>query len=215
VSGELDTPVETIAHDLAEPNAAEEVERLVDDVCDGTVSVLVNSAGIGSTGYFCDTSAARERDLIAVNVRTLTELTKIYLPRMIENDRGGVINVASVAAFFPGPLNAVYYASKSYVLSLTESLAEEVDGTDVTVTAVCPGSTRTRFQRRKGAENPRPDEVDMMAPSVVAEAGYEGFARGERIVIPGLKNRLLVQVARLLPRKLLASLSMDRARKYL
>jgi hypothetical protein len=191
---------ETIAADLAESGAAAnvfaEAERRR-----GPIEVLVNASGLGVHGFFRETPLERERETILVNVLALTELTKLGVQGMVERRRGRIINLASTAAFQPGPLMAVYYATKAYVLSFTEALAEELSGTGVTATALCPGPTLTEFQ-----EKARMGDVPMFrsplvldAPTV-ALAGWEGARKGRRVVVPGLANRVLAAAARVSPR---------------
>ena len=146
--------------------------------------------------------------MIQVNLTALTHLTKILLPPMLARRQGRILNVASTAAFQPGPIMAVYYATKAYVLSFSEALASEVSGTGVTVTALCPGPTRTEFQQRAGF---RPIPL-MKSPLVtkapdVARAGWEGMKRGRRVVVPGLANRVLVQAERITPRRLVTAIA--------
>jgi uncharacterized protein len=141
-----------------------------------------------------------------VNVRAAVDLALLVLPGMVARRRGGVLNVASVAAAMPGPLMAVYYASKAGLLSLSEALWAETRGTGVTVTALCPGPTRTDFGRRAGfvAES-AVDTHGALHPDVVARAGYDGFRAGRRLVVPGWKNRLAMGLARVLPRAALVA----------
>jgi short-subunit dehydrogenase len=138
--------------------------------------------------------------MVAVNITALTDLTKLLLPRMVARGRGRVLNVASTAAFQPGPFMAVYYASKAYVLSLSEALAEETRGTGVTVTCLCPGVTITEFQQVAGVEGITLNRALTMSASDVAEAGYKGMTRGRRLVIPGVHNKVGVQSVRVSPR---------------
>ena len=146
--------------------------------------------------------------MIQVNVTALTHLTKLLLPPMLDRRRGRILNVASTAAFQPGPLMAVYYASKAYVLSFTEALANEVDGSGVTVTALCPGPTITEFQREAGVAQTRLfRSMLVMNAAEVARAGYEGMLRGKRIVIPGAANRFLVEALRVSPRRLVTAVA--------
>jgi hypothetical protein len=173
----------------------------------GPVDFLVNNAGIGTSGPFADTDAAAEADLLQVNIISVVELTRPCLADMLARRRGRILNVASVAGFLPGPMMAVYYASKAFVLSFSEALAEEVTGSGVTVTALCPGPTITGFQRRAGiggARYLRGRWVMQSAP--VAEAGYRGALEGRRVVVPGLANRMIVQALRFLPRAGVAAL---------
>ena len=173
------------------------------------IDVLVNNAGYGVHGPFAKTELRTELDLLQVNVVALTHLTKLLLPAMLARRAGRILNVASTAAFQPGPLMAVYSASKAYVLSFSEALAEELAGTGVTVTTLCPGPVLTGFQARAGLNEARfaagnPLLVDVAA---VARAGYEGLKKGKRLVIPGLGNKLLVQSERLAPRRLVTKIT--------
>lgn len=191
-----------VAADLAEPGAAEHIHDVV-SAAGHEIEVLVNNAGLGGAGRFTTTDVAVDRQMLAVNVVALTELTKCFLPQMLARRRGRVLNVASTAAFQPGPFMAVYYASKAYVLSFTEALAEELAGTGVTATALCPGVVPSGFQE---AANMREDAPLLRSPGakppdVVAEAGYRGMMRGRRIVIPGVLNKVGVQSLRVSPRR--------------
>ena len=187
-----------IVADLTRPDAPREIFAAAPPV-----DVLVNNAGFGLSGKFAETPMRTELDMIQVNVAALTHLTKLFLPQMLERKRGRILNVASTAAFQPGPLMAVYYATKAYVLSFSEAIAEELRGTGVTVTALCPGPTATGFQ--KNANMGTEALLKLMKPvssMEVARAGYRGLMRGQRVVIPGLKNKLGVQSLRFSPRAL-------------
>jgi len=165
------------------------------------VDILVNNAGYGLTGKFAETELQTELDMIQVNIAALTPLTKLFLPPMLQRGRGRILNVASTAAFQPGPLMAVYYATKAYVLSFSDAIGEELRGTGVTVTALCPGPTATGFQ--KTAEMGSEALLKIMRPvssMEVARAGYRGLMRGTRVVVPGVKNKIGVQSIRLTPR---------------
>jgi len=167
------------------------------------VDYLVNNAGFGIRDAFSIMDTAQILEMLQLNVTALTHLTRLYLPGMLEQENGSVLNVASTAAFQPGPWMAVYYATKAYVLSLSEALANELSNTGVTVTALCPGPTRTGFQKRAGAQNMQLMKSKMMAvmdARKVAEAGYDGMMRGKKVVIPGLINRILTVGARVGPR---------------
>jgi uncharacterized protein len=191
-----------LAIDLARPGAADEVFGAMQEA--GVhVDVLVNNAGFATYGPFLETDLQAELDEMQLNMVTLTHLTKRFLPGMVSRRWGGVLNVASTAAFQPGPLMAVYYATKAYVLSFSEALAEELRGTGVTVTVLAPGPTATGFQDRAAmAESKLFSSLKVADAAGVARAGYEGFRAGRRIVIPGLANRLLAQSYRLTPRAL-------------
>jgi uncharacterized protein len=191
-----------IAQDLAAPDAADAITRQLAEKR-LTIDILVNNAGFGVFGFFAATSAGEEARMLQVNVVALTMLTKQLLPGMIERRHGRVLNVASTAAFQPGPLMAVYYASKAYVLSLSEALSNETSGTGVTVTCLCPGPTETGFQDRANLRESRLFSVlGVSNVADVARAGYDGMMAGDSIVVPGLGNKLGVQALRLAPRAL-------------
>jgi len=171
------------------------------------VDVLVNNAGYGHAGAFASSDAATQLGMIDLNVRSLVELTQRYWTRMLAQGRGGVLNVASTAAFQPGPLMAVYYATKAYVLSFSEAIAEELRDSGVTVTALCPGPTETGFAAAANMSGTRLFTMTRPDDSrAVAEAGYEAMKRGRRVVIPGLKNKLLAQSVRVSPRRLVTTI---------
>jgi short-subunit dehydrogenase len=191
----------TVAADLSDPAAPGLVFREASERA-GEVNLLVNAAGVGVHGLFADTSLEKELETIRVNVRALTEMTKLFLPAMLGRRSGVILNLASTAAFQPGPLMAVYYATKAYVLSFTEALAEELHGTGVTATALCPGPTVTEFQKRAGMEDtPLFSGFLVSDAAAVARAGYDGAMRGKRVVVPGLANRILGLAARVGPRR--------------
>ncbi|HEY7216177.1 MAG TPA: SDR family oxidoreductase [Thermoanaerobaculia bacterium] len=195
--------VRVLAKDLTAHGAPDEIFQELEGV--GTaVDVLVNNAGFATFGPFAETDLASELEEIQLNVAVLTHLTKRFLPGMLARRRGGVLNVASTAAFQPGPLMAVYYATKAYVLSFSEALGEELRGGGVTVTALCPGPTATGFQARAEMQDSGlfTGPLKVMDAAAVARAGYEGFQKGKRIVIPGLINKLGVQSVRVSPRAL-------------
>jgi len=189
-----------IASDLARPGAAQELYDTV-AATGAFVEVLVNSAGFGTYGLFAELPLADERDEVNLNVLALTELTKLFVGPMIERTRGRILNVASTASFQPGPLMAVYYATKAYVLSFSEAISSELEGTGVTVTCLCPGATATGFQARAKLEasmlvrgRTLPDAM------TVARAGYDAMLAGKRLVIPGAVNRVGSLISRVLPR---------------
>ena len=187
---------QVIVADLARPDAPREVFAAAPPV-----DILVNNAGYGLSGMFSATAARTELEMIQVNITALTHLTKLFLPQMLERKHGRILNVASTAAFQPGPLMAVYYATKAYVLSFSEAIAEELRETGVTVTALCPGPTATGFQKTANLGSEALLKVMKPVSSMeVARAGYRGTMRGQRVVIPGLKNKLGVQSLRVSPR---------------
>ncbi len=167
-----------------------------------SVDVLVNNAGYGHAGAFTSSDRATQLGMIELNVRALVELTHLYWGGMLERRRGGVLNVASTAAFQPGPLMAIYYASKAFVLSFSEALWEEARGTGVKVSCLCPGPTKSGFRERSGTGKTRLASASpVMASLPVAEAGYRGFERNKRVVVTGARNRLVAQAVQLLPRR--------------
>jgi short-subunit dehydrogenase len=167
------------------------------------VDVLVNNAGFGAHGLFSELPLQRQLEMIQVNVAALTELTGLFLPGMVERHLGGVLNVASVAGFVPGPGMAVYYATKAFVLSFTEALAGELAGTGVKVMALCPGPTETNFFKVAHANDAQLVRVADMTAKEVAVQGHRDFRGGSVVVVSGLRNRLLVLLVRLMPRFLI------------
>jgi len=203
------TSARVIVADLARPGAA---ASLYEQVTQAGVQIeaLVNNAGFATFGPFSITDLAVERDELQVNVVALTELTKLFLAGMLARRRGRVLNVASTAAFQAGPFMAVYHASKSYVLHFSEALAEEVRGSGVTVTAVCPGYTATGFQKRAGIVHSKLFDGKLTA-AAVARIGIDAMLRGRTLVIPGFTNAALALLVRLVPRRVVAS-AISRAR---
>ena len=188
----------TLSKDLANPTAPSEIfEELEKQSI--KVDYLVNNAGFGLQGLFWELDKQSQHDIIQVNVSALTHLTRLFLPGMVQRKSGGILNVASTEAFQPGPLMAVYYASKAYVLSFTQALSNELHGTGVTATVLCPGPTRTGFQKRARLGNSRLFRRGVMDPEPVAKAGYQGLMKGKRIITPGLSNRLLATTVRTVP----------------
>ncbi|SDM99636.1 hypothetical protein SAMN04487949_3108 [Halogranum gelatinilyticum] len=191
--------VTVVVKDLARPESPGEIQAALDER-GITVDVLVNNAGFGTNGPFTETDLGRELDEIQVNVTALTELTKRFLPGMVERGHGRVLNVASTAAFQPGPFMAVYYATKAYVLSFSEAISEELDGTGVTVTALCPGATSTKFDERAGVTDTPLFQGDVASAADVAETGYRATMQGKPVVVHGWKNKLLTLAVRFSPR---------------
>ena len=188
--------------DLSQAGAA--VTLMADLAAHGEhVALLVNNAGFGLTGRFAELDGARLRQMIDLNCGALTELAHAVLPGMTERKTGAILNVASTAAFQPGPGMAVYFATKAYVLSLSEALHEEVRGHGVTVTALCPGPTATEFGKVAGfGGNPLIDKLSAGSPAVVA-AGISALRKRRAVVIPGVLNWTAAQGHRFLPRWLL------------
>jgi uncharacterized protein len=184
------------------------VRRIREEV--GTIEILVNNAGFGLSGAFVDTDLARELEMIQLNVVSLVIFTKLLAREMAQRKGGKILNVASTAAFQPGPLMAIYYATKAFVLSFSEALAEELKESGVTVTALCPGPTATQFSKRAELEKSRLFKggiVPVLDPATVAKIGYEGLIKGQPVVIPGLINKIGVFSVRVAPRKLAAQIA--------
>ncbi|HEX8214051.1 MAG TPA: SDR family oxidoreductase [Allosphingosinicella sp.] len=184
--------------DLQAPGAAARLMAEVESL-GLSADILINNAGFGLTGMFAKLPLEGQLGMVDLNVRTLTELARLVLPGMIERRRGGILNVASTAAFQPGPGFAVYFATKAYVLSFSEALHQELKGTGISVCALCPGPTRTEFGSVAGVTSKSFDRLSADPPSVVA-AGLEGLERNKAVVVPGLTNKISAQSARLIPR---------------
>jgi short-subunit dehydrogenase len=166
------------------------------------VDVLVNNAGYGIAGGFNGSRESEQLGMIDLNVRALVELTHIYWPGILSRRRGGVLNVASTAAFQPGPLMAVYYATKAFVLSFSEALWKEAEGTGVHVSCLCPGPTESKFRERAGTGRTRLARAGKPMTSMsVAELGYRGFRANQRVVVTGARNAVLAWLVPLLPRR--------------
>ncbi|WP_242131573.1 SDR family NAD(P)-dependent oxidoreductase [Aestuariivivens marinum] len=189
--------VDVMVKDLSKPNVANEIIEAIDVIID----VLVNNAGFGLFGTFANTEWQRELDMLYVHVITSTHLTKLVLGGMVKRGSGRILNISSLAAFQPGPLMSIYYASKSYLLSFSEAIANEVKGTGVTVTVLCPGPTKTAFQgvvSEKTTENKI--SFNMACPSDVAQYGYKAMQKGKTVAIPGLINKFLATINRFVSR---------------
>ena len=191
----------SIAIDLGEPGAARRLVQQVEEAGE-QVHVLVNNAGFGLRGRFANLDAERQRQMIDLNIGTLTDLCREVVPNMIERRGGGILNVASTAAFQPGPNIAVYFATKAYVLSFTEALHEEVKRHGVRVTALCPGPTRTEFGAVAGFGDKGAFDRFAMDAEPVVRAGLEGLDRNHAVVVPGVMNKVGAASTRFFPRPL-------------
>ena len=166
------------------------------------VDILVNNAGIGTFGDFSEIEWVKEEALIDINIKVLTKLTKYFLPKIIECKNGGILNVASTAAFCSGPRMAAYYASKAYVLNLTEAIYEECKDSGIRISCLCPGPVKTTFQDKAGIKKSESAKKYLMDAEEVAKVSYKDFKKGKLIIIPGMKNKLLVIGNKLLPRRI-------------
>ena len=198
--------VHVLVADLARP----ESPRLIFEEMNRAgivVDVLVNNAGFGLCGSFGELPLRRQLDMIQVNIASLVELTGLFLQGMIQRGHGGVLNVGSVAGFLPGPNMAIYYATKAFVMSFSEALREELRGTSVSVTDLCPGPTETNFSQVARSHRVRKVHAAKMSASEVARVGYPEFRQGKILSVPGAKNKVLVALTSLLPRGVLTRLS--------
>jgi hypothetical protein len=203
---EFSISVKYIVKDLSKATSPEEIfQELAQDNI--KVDVLVNNAGFGTYGLFNETSLTDELEMLQVNLVCMTHLTKLFLKNMVEQGKGKILNVSSAAAFQPGPLMAVYFATKAYVLSFSEALANELEGTGVTVTVLCPGTTKSAFHERTGmADSKLVKGKRMMDAAAVANIGYHALMNGKTIVIPGLINKLMAKSVRFIPRNLVTKI---------
>jgi short-subunit dehydrogenase len=209
VATELSTKHGITAHvlvvDLAAPGGA---DKVADEVISRgwVLDVLVNNAGYGLFGALTETDPADELNMIQLNVVALYRLTKRLLPAMVARRTGYILNAASTAAFFSGPFMAVYYATKNFVLAFSEGLDEELKGTGVHVTCLCPGPTVSEFRKRAKTDRSKLTRRGQVPSRPVAEEGVAGMFSGKRLVIPGAKNRFETTLARLLPRTMMAGI---------
>lgn len=190
--------VEYISCDLAEDHAARLIMEKTEEM-GLSVDILVNNAGFNESGFFADTDLSQELDMIQVHIKVLTALTKLFLPGMIERRHGRILNVGSTGAYMPCPYDTVYAATKAYVLSFSNGLYQELKGTGVTVTCLCPGATQTLFARKADIDNTLLFKLFVMQPEAVASIGYKSLLKGKRAVTAGLYNKLLVLSAKVLP----------------
>ena len=191
--------VTTLPIDLAEPGSARVLcEQLESQGVN--VDVLVNNAGFGMQGAFSALPIERQLGMIQLNVTTLAELTGRLLPGMITRNRGGILNIGSTAAFQPGPFMAIYYATKAFVVSFSEALAEELSGSALRVSCLAPGPTATAFATEAGAAESGLFKGEVMNVDEVARIGYEGWKRGDSLVIAGRRNKLKALAVRFAPR---------------
>jgi uncharacterized protein len=188
-----------LAHDLADPATP---ARLCEDLGTRGIAVdfLVNNAGFGGTGAFAEADPRRDLEMIQVNVGALVDLTRRLLPPMISRKRGRILNVGSTAGFQPGPFMATYYASKAFVISFSEALAYELDGTGVTVTVSCPGATATEFATHAGNAESLLFRLGAADAAGVAREAYRAMTAGRSMVVHGLTNKLAAQAVRVSPR---------------
>ncbi len=197
--------VMVLPKDLADPAAPCEIH---DELQQAGVDVeaLVNNAGISVYGPLYESPCEKNLDVLQINVHALTHLTRLFLPAMVERGHGKIVNIGSTGSFAPGPLNSVYCATKAYVLSFTEAVAEELRGTGVTATIICPGATHTEFAGKYGVED-TPIFQHSMSAARVAEIGYRAAKRGRRVIVTGFRNKVLARSIPFSPRGLVTRVS--------
>jgi short-subunit dehydrogenase len=196
-----------IVKDLSNPAAPQELfDQLISSAIE--IDVLINNAGFGLVGRFWELGQAEQMEMLRLNIGALTDLSRLFLPGFIQRRRGGILNVASTAAFQPGPLMAVYYASKSYVVSLSEALYNEARDFGVTVTCLCPGPTRTEFDKRAGASATKLFASGRaMDAATVARVGWNAFKARKPLVIAGRLNATMAFLTRFAPIQFTASMA--------
>jgi len=197
--------VVVVALDLTKDDSAQQLFELCKEK-NFFVSTLINNAGFGDYGNFSQSDKGRQLSMIDLNIRSLTELTHLFLPAMIKQKNGKIMNIGSVASFMPGPLMSVYFASKNYVLSFSEALAEELRGSGVTVTCLCPGSTKTNFGKNAHVSENHSTANPKTTAKEVAQYGWYQMKNGVVVAIYGLGNKITIGLTRFIPRSLLVRL---------
>lgn len=206
---------EVISLDLSRPDSADQLYKIVKEK-NLKIDILVNNAGFGDHGLFVNSELSRNEDMIVLNTLTLTKLTQLFLPEMVKQGQGRILNVASTASFQPGPLMTVYYATKAFVLSFSEGLAEELKGTGVTVTALCPGPTASGFQAIANIQDINLlKAIKIPTSQEVAEYGYKALMNGTVVAVHGLMNSLMAMSSGFLPRALARKIVMKLQQKRL
>ncbi len=194
--------VQLLIEDLSKEGAA---QRIVSALSGKQIDVLVNNAGSGDAGLFIESSLEKTQAMMQLNMIALTELTRLLLPSMVKCGKGGILNLASIAAFVPGPTMSVYFASKAFVLSFSEAISKELEGTGVSVTVLCPGATSTEFDMAAGSDWGETYRKHLPTGKEVAQFGYDALIRGKQIAIYGWKNCLMIFLVRLLPRNVVTN----------
>lgn len=198
----------TVAKNLADPSVPREVFDYT-EINSINIDILVNNAGIQVYGNFHDVDIENTVNLMYVNMFAMTKLTRLYVDGMIKRGEGKILNIASTGAFQPCPLNSAYCASKAFVLHLSEGIGEELKGTGVTVTTLCPGATRTNFAKRANIEGIKIFKGKLLDASRVAEIGYKALMKGKSVVITGFSNKLVAESVRFIPRSMVTKIGMN------
>ena len=198
IEKENSVEINLLTKDLSQPNIANEIFQ---ELNGKSIDILVNNAGFGLFGTFSETDWERESDMLNLHIMTTTHLTKLLLKGMVERGSGRILNMSSLAAFQPGPLMSLYYASKAYILSFSEAISNELKGTGVTVTVLCPGQTNTSFQSVV-SESSSENKIgfNIACPKSVALYGYKSMMKGKTVAIPGIINKFLSSLHRFLSR---------------
>ncbi len=190
--------VRTITKDLSIQNIAEEI---FEEIKETSIDVLINNAGFGLFGTFAETNWQKEAAMLNLHIMTTTHLTKLLLKGMVQRESGKILNISSLAAFQPGPMMSIYYASKAYILSFSEAIANELKGSGVSVTVLCPGQTKTSFQEVVSQETTKNKiSFNIASPKDVAAYGYKAMNKGKVVVIPGNINKFLSKLPRIMSR---------------
>ncbi len=200
--------VRVILKDLSENNSANEIfDELISEKV--IVDIMINNAGFGSYGPFAESDLNNDLEMIRLNISSLVVFTNLFLREMLKRNSGRIMNVASTAAFQPGPYMALYYASKAFVLSFSEAVAEEISDSKVTISCLCPGPVKTGFQGRAGLQKAKlanKNLLGMITAEEVAKIGYKGLMKGKRIIIPGKLNWLVAKAVNFTPRRLVTKI---------
>ena len=204
LANDTESHMYTIVQDLSEETAAENIVSFVNSH-KLEIDLIFNNAGFGNFGYFSESSWAKDRAMLQVHMITATQLIKLLLPSMIKRGSGYILNNASVAAFVPGPLMSTYHASKAYLLNFTQALANELKGTGISASVLCPGMTKTNFAKANGNEDPN-IKFNIASSDYVAQYAYDSLMKGRIVAIPGFWNKLSAFLPRLLSRKRVANM---------
>ena len=200
IEAENDVDIRLLVKDLSKRNIADEI---LQEINGNQIDILVNNAGFGLFGTFSDTNWERESEMLNLHIITTTHLTKLLLKGMVERGSGRILNMSSLAAFQPGPLMSLYYASKAYILSFSEAIANELKGTGVTVTVLCPGQTNTSFQSVvSDSSSENKIGFNIACPQSVALYGYKAMMKGKTVAIPGKLNKFLATIHRFVTRSM-------------
>lgn len=195
---EYNIKVKIIQQDLAENNAG---QKVYDEIKKDNLKIeyLINNAGVGTWGKYSEIPWEKENNLLNLNIIALSHLTKLFLPELLEQKHGRILNVASMAAFQPGPLMASYFASKAYVLYLSEAIAEEIKKTEITISTLCPAATKTNFTKEANMPKTNLFSGKLDSPESIAKLAYTKMMKGKRIIVPNWQNKLLVLINKLSP----------------